>query len=253
MRNIIDLSGRQILITGASSGIGAATAITCSQIGAKVILVARREDKLQSVLNLLEGSNHKYYCFDLTQVIEIESFIKEMISECGPVDGFVHSAGISCRRPIRQTKPEIMKNVLDINLCSFIEIVRCITKRDSYNAGLSIVGVSSVSSLMGNKAKVAYSVSKAGIDAAIRCIAKELADVGIRANSVCPGIIQTDFYEQLKKVTGDSEDTIAGIERQYLGLGKPEDVANMIAFLLSDASRLITGASIGIDGGMLSS
>ncbi len=253
MKSVIDLSGKTILVTGASSGMGAQTAILCSQLGAKVVLVARREDKLQEVLGKLEGEGHMYYSFDLGNVDGIEDFIKQVITETGPLDGFVHSAGISSTRPLKMIKPNILREVMEINFNSFVEITRCITKRKCFNPGLSIVGISSISSTLGNQTKTAYCASKAAMDAVVRCFAKELAPNGVRANTVCPGMIDTAIYEKFKDNAGDSYDAKMRMDRQYLGLGKPIDVANMIVFLLSDASRLITGANIGVDGGMLSS
>lgn len=253
MKYLVDLSEKTILITGASSGMGAETAVLCSQLGARVILVARREEKLQEVMGKLEGEGHKYYTFDLSQVDEIEGFIKKMISETGPLDGFVHSAGISSTRPLKMMKPKHLREVMEINFNSFVEITRCITKKNCYNPGLSIVGISSISSTLGNQTKTAYCASKAAMDAVVRCFAKELAPNKIRANTVCPGMINTDIYEKFKDNAGDSYDAEVRMYRQYLGLGEPIDVANMIVFLLSDSARLITGLSIGVDGGMLSS
>ena len=252
MKSVIDLTGKQILITGASSGMGASTAVLCSQLGAKVILVARRTERLKEVTEKLEGSGHKYYSFDLGEVDEIEGFIKNVIAENGPIDGFVHSAGISSTRPLKMMKPKHLREVMEINFNSFVEITRCITKKNCYNPGLSIVGISSISSTLGNQTKTAYCASKAAMDAVVRCFAKELAP-NVRANTVCPGMINTDIYEKFKDNAGDSYDAEVRMYRQYLGLGEPEDVANMIVFLLSDASRLITGSNIGVDGGMLSS
>lgn len=253
MKNVVDLSGKNILITGASSGMGAETARLCSQLGAKVILVARREEKLVEVIGTLEGDGHKYYSFDLGRVDDIEDFIKGVIAETGPLDGFVHSAGISSTRPLKMIKPGVLREVMEINFNSFVEITRCITKRKCYNPGLSIVGISSISSTLGNQTKTAYCASKAAMDAVVRCFAKELASSGVRANTVCPGMIDTAIYEKFKDNAGDSYDAKMRMDRQYLGLGQPIDVANMIVFLLSDASRMITGANIGVDGGMLSS
>lgn len=253
MKNLVDLREKKILITGASSGIGAATAVLCSQLGAKTILIARREDKLQEVVKNLEGEGHKYYLFDLSQVDEIESFIKELVIDIGPLDGFVHSAGISSTRPLKMLKPEHLREIMEINFNSFVEITRCITKKNCFNSGMSIVGISSISSTLGNQAKTAYCASKAAMDAAVRCFAKELSSNGIRANTVCPGIIKTELYDKLKDYAGDSYDAKMKIYRQYLGIGEPNDVANMAVFLLSDASRMITGANIGVDGGILSS
>ncbi len=253
MKNIIDLTGKRILITGASSGMGAETARLCSQLGAKLVLVARREEKLIEVLTTLDGDGHKYYCFDLGKVDAIEEFVKNVIAEAGPLDGYVHSAGISSTRPLKMIKPSVLREVMDINFNSFVEITRCITKRKCFNPGLSIVGISSISSTLGNQTKTAYCASKAAMDSVVRCFAKELASVGVRANTVCPGMIDTAIYEKFKDNAGDSYDAKMRMDRQYLGLGQPIDVANMIVFVLSDASRMITGASIGVDGGMLSS
>lgn len=252
MKNIIDLTGKRILVTGASSGMGAETAKLCSQLGAKVALVARREEKLQEVLGQLEGKGHSTFAFDLSKIDEIEGFIKNLITEIGPLDGYVHSAGIPGTRPLKMLKPVNLQEVMDINFNSFVEVTRCITKRSCYNPGLSIVGISSISSTLGNQAKTAYCASKAAMDAVVRCFAKELAP-NVRANTVCPGMIETAIFEKFKDNAGDSYDAEVRLYRQYLGLGKSIDVANMIVFLLSDASRMITGSNIGVDGGMLSS
>ena len=253
MFNMIDLTDTKILITGASSGMGAETARLCSKLGAKIIMVARREDKLIEVEKTLEGSGHKYYVFDLSNVVQIESFIKQIVSECGAFDGFVHSAGITSMRPLRLLSVDVNRAVMDINYFAFVEIIRCITKRNCFNEGLSIVGISSISAKRGNKSKTAYCASKAAMDAAVKCVAKELAPKGIRANSVNPAWIKTDIYNQFLDKGGDSEDGNNIFARQYLGLGEPIDVANMIAYLLSDAARFITGSNIDVDGGSLSS
>ena len=253
MKNIIDLSGKTILVTGASSGMGAETARLCSQLGARVILIARREEKLREVMAGLEGEGHAMFPFDLSRVDEIEGFIKGVIAQAGPLDGFVHSAGIPGTRPLKLFKPTALREVMDINFSAFVEIVRCITKRNAFREGMSIVGISSVSSKIGSLGKTGYCASKAAMDAAARCMAKELAPNGIRANTVCPGLIETAIFQTFKDIAGNSQDAQAKLDRQYLGLGQPIDVANMVVFLLSDASRMITGANIGVDGGMLSS
>ncbi|MBR6400414.1 MAG: SDR family oxidoreductase [Firmicutes bacterium] len=253
MKNVIDLSNKTILVAGASSGMGAETAILCSELGARLVLIARREDMLCEVTRKLEGEGHRYYPFDLKELHNIETFIKDVIKETGALDGMVYSAGIPGTRPLRMLKPAALSEVMNVNFSAFVELVRCVTKKNMFNNGMSIVGISSVSSMMGSLGKTAYCSSKAAMDSAVRCMAKELAPGGIRVNTVCPGIIETDMFQSFQNFAGDSGDAQTKIERQYLGLGKPIDVANAIAFLLSDASRLITGASIGVDGGMLSS
>lgn len=253
MFNMIDLTDKKILITGASSGMGAETARLCSQLGAKIVMVARREEKLIEVEKTLEGSGHKYYVFDLSNVEQIEGFIKQIVSECGALDGFVHSAGITSTRPLRSLKVDIHRAVMDINYFAFVEIIRCITKRNCFNDGMSIVGISSISAKRGNQAKTAYCASKAAMDASVKCLAKELAPKGIRVNSVNPALINTEIYNQFVDKGADSEDAKNVLARQYLGLGKPIDVANMIAYLLSGAASFITGSNVDVDGGSLSS
>ena len=132
MYQMVDLTGKQILITGASSGMGAETARLCAKLGAKVVLVARNEEKLGAVLHELEGEGHRYYSFDLSNVEEIENFIKNMIAETGPLDGFVHSAGVTSTRPLKTLKPSALLAVMNINYFSFVEIIRCITKRNCF-------------------------------------------------------------------------------------------------------------------------
>lgn len=253
MKNIINLTGKKIVVAGASSGMGAETAVLCSELGAKVILIARREDKLQEIMQKLQGDGHRYYVFDLNNLNGIENLTKEIIKEVGSVDGLVYSAGIPGTRPLKMLKPAALNEVMNINFSAFAEMVRCVSKKNMFNAGMSIVGISSISSTVGSLGKTAYCSSKAAMDAAARCMAKELAPSGIRVNTVCPGIIETALFQTFQNNAGDSQDAKAKIDRQYLGLGKPIDVANAIAFLLSDASRMITGANVGVDGGMLSS
>lgn len=253
MFNMVDLTDKKILITGASSGMGAETARLCSKLGAKIVMAARREEKLIEVEKTLEGSGHKYYVFDLSNVEQIEHFIKQIVSECGALDGFVHSAGIGSTRPLKLLKPNVLKAVMDVNYFSFVEIIRSITKRNCYNSGLSIVGISSIASQQGNQTKTAYSASKAAMDATVRCLAKELHRNKIRVNTVNPAWINTDIYQEFLDNSGDSEDAKIIMSRQYMGLGEPIDVSNMIAYLLSDAAKFITGSNIVLDGGRLSS
>ena len=253
MEHIIDLTGKRILIAGASSGMGAETAALCSELGAQVIAVARREEKLKKVVDNLFGSGHRYCVFDLNEIGKIEGFVKTLVDEVGPLDGLVYCAGIPGTRPLRMLKPVALTEVMNINFNAFVETVRCVTKKNAFNIGMSIVGISSISSTIGSLGKTSYCASKAAMDAAVRCMAKELAPNVIRVNTVCPGIIETELFQYFKNNAGDSQDAQIKIQRQYLGVGKPSDVANTIVFLLSDAARLITGSSIGIDGGMLSS
>lgn len=246
-----DFSQKRILVTGASSGIGAAISKLLVDSGAEVIMVSKNKEKLASMADSLGVS--AYYPMDLSDVPSIAASIDRIIKEIGPLDGFVHSAGIGTVRPIKMCTYEFMKSMMDINFFSFIEIVRCITKKNSYRAGMSIVGISSVASQEGNQSKTGYCASKAAMDGAIRCMAKELAPKKIRVNSVMPGITKTSIYEQIMDNGGDSEDLKGILQRQYLGVCEPENIASTVAFLLSEEADYITGSAIAVDSGRLSS
>ncbi len=251
MKTIIDLSDKNILVIGASSGIGRQTAITLSQIGAKVILVARNEERLQSVICELEGAGHHYYPCDVSKVETIENLIKTIVAEAGPLDGLVYTAGMEAPVPLTQAKPDRVQEVFDINYFAFLETVRQATKKGRFNAGMRIVGISSVASVRGEKSRVIYSSSKGAMDAAIRCLAVELALKEICINSIEPSMIDTEMYLRFAERLGEGSVTYKA-NRQFLGMGQPQDVANAVAFLLSPASRFITGISLPVDGGFTS-
>jgi len=250
--NLVDLTGKKIIVTGASQGIGRDTAILLSKLGAKVILVARSQLKLQETISLCEGDGHTFYSLDLGNLDAIEDCVKNIINENGRVDGMVYCAGITNDRPLNLFKPEVVEEVMRVNLLGFIEITRCITKKNRYNSGMRIVGVSSTAGLRGSRAHLAYSASKAGMNGAMRCMSVELATKGIVVNTVAPGMIATDMYKVFLEGNGgeNSPANIGLLSRQYLGIGETNDVAAAIAFLLSPASKLITGVCLPVDGGL---
>ncbi|MCI9538614.1 MAG: SDR family oxidoreductase [Eubacterium sp.] len=253
MHNLVDLKGKRILVTGASSGIGKEIAVLLDRLEAETILVARREENLQEIVTGLQVEKSCYYTADLSELNKIEGLIKQIVAERGPLDGFVHSAGIASSRPLKTIKPDILDQVMKINFYSFVELCRCITARKRFSeTGCNIVGISSTGSILGNSSKTAYCASKAAMDAAVRCMAKELANKHIRVNTVAPSFIETDIYDSFLEKGEGSKDVELTMARQYLGLGQPSDVANLTAFLLSEASRFITGSTIGVDGGKLS-
>ena len=220
-------------------------------MGAKVILVARNEDKLLKTFCELEGQGHCYYAFDIGRTNEIEELVKRIIGDIGPLDGLVYSAGMEAPIPLRQVKIEKLNEVFGVNLYGFLEVVRQVTKKGRYNDGMRIVGISSVAAQCGEKSRVVYSSSKAAMDSAIRCLAVELARKGICVNSVAPAMIETEMFERFAGKLVEGTETYKA-NRQYLGLGKPEDVANAIVFLLSPAARFITGVALPVDGGFTS-
>jgi NAD(P)-dependent dehydrogenase (short-subunit alcohol dehydrogenase family) len=252
MMNPMDLTGKKIILTGASSGIGKSTAILLSKLGANLLLVSRNSAKLQETMEQMQKGNHKAIPFDLANINGIEEFLKDVILEFGAINGLVHCAGIRDERPLQMTKFDYLHEVMQINFYAFVELARVLSKKKNFVAGASFVAVSSVRGLKGDKALTAYSASKGALDSAIRAMAHELAAKLIRINSVVPSYIKTDMYEQYISTIGADAFNKNVLSHQYLGLGEPNDIANTIAYLLSDASRFITGTGLVVDGGYLS-
>lgn len=248
MDNIIDLKGKTIVITGAASGIGREVAIVTSRQGAHVVLLDISQEGLNSTLSLLSGDKHSAITTNLANLNELQDIVSDIVSKYGVIWGLVHCAGISSRKPLNMLKKERSENLMNVNFYSFVELVKLATKKDNFAFGGSIVAISSVSSIKGYKAKTEYCVSKAALDAAVRCFALELMHKYIRVNTIMPGVVDTPMALKAKKISqaiGNDAN-----EQQPLGNTHPQEVANLAAFLLSDATKTITGTSIRIDGGL---
>jgi len=140
-------------------------------------------------------------------------------------------------------------NIMTVNFFSFFELVKNFSKKKINESGGSIVGISSIAGRVGARGLAAYCASKGALESAIRALALDLAPKNIRINAISPGMIDTQIYDDLKDIVNNREFEAEITKRQILGVGKPEDVAMSTAFLLSDASRLITGTSLVLDGG----
>ncbi len=246
MSNIIDLSNKNILITGAGSGIGQETAVTASKVGAKVVVLDISEEGLNATMAMLEGEGHSMYVVNLCENEGIAPLIKTIAEKYGTIHGLVHCAGISSRKPLNVLTKDGFSKVMDINFYSFVELVRQATKKKYFAEGGSVVVMSSISSIRGYKAKTEYCVSKAAVDAFVRCMAAELADRKIRVNSVMAAEVLTPLAikaREMNAAVGASDFNAP------LGPSEPYEVANTICFLLSEATKTITGTSLLIDGG----
>ena len=242
--NPYSLEGKTILITGASSGIGKATAIECSKLGATVIITARNEDRLLKTLNELEGDTHQMILCDLSQK---ESII-ELVNKLPDLDGLVNNAGFTIARPIKFIDENDFNSLLNVNTVAPILLLTHLLKKKKLKSGGSVVFTSSVAGLgrtvVGNSM---YTASKGALSAFIANGALELASKGIRVNAVCPGMVETNI---LAAGTITSEQTESDkLNYPLKRYGKPEEIAWAMIYLLSDASKWITGSNFIIDGG----
>ena len=246
------MQGNIYLITGASGAIGGAVAKALDKRGAKLVLVARNVKNLNIFIKTeLIHSHHIAVAMDLEAIDLIEGKIKDLANSYGKFDGFVHAAGLGDVRPLKMTKPSFLLKILNVNFISFIEIIRAINSLKVRNETLRIVGISATGAFLGNATKTAYCSSKAAMNASVRCLAKELANKNVRINTVAPGATYSKMMNDVLKLPGGQEALDKITERQFLGVCKPEDIADGVLFLLSDESRMISGTCLPVDGGKL--
>jgi NAD(P)-dependent dehydrogenase (short-subunit alcohol dehydrogenase family) len=246
---MINLQGKHILVTGASSGIGKAFAQKAAALGASLLLWGRNVEKLVETYNSLQGSGHEYLAFDITEYSKVEQNIRQSVANGQRINGFVHCAGIEKTTPIKASTPEIFKEVFEINVFAGFEIARIISQKKFIDPlGASFIFLSSVKGKLGDPGKVVYCASKSALLSGVRAMALELANKKIRCNCVLPGIVITPMTERLfDTIPPETKQKI--IDKHPLGLGMPEDVANLICFLISDQASWITGSEYIIDGG----
>ena len=242
--NPFSLVGKTILVTGASSGIGRATAVSCSKMGAKLVITGRNENRLIETFHLLEGTDHQMFCADLVQPNELEKLI-DLLSK---IDGFVSVAGIANPLVLQFVEKEDVTNVMEINALVPIHLTRLLVQNKKLNKGASLVYISSIN---GNNCAYigssVYGASKTALTGFMKGVALELSPRGIRANCINPGMIETDLLK-----SGNIGEEELEKDRQKYPLkryGEPEEVAFSAVYLLSDAARWITGTSLKIDGG----
>ncbi len=247
-----DFQDKKFLIAGIG-GIGYSIANLLGQLNAELFVIDIDTEKMEYAKNNI-SSIKQCVCCDFSNVENIEDTINNLLIKSGTLDGFVFCSGITASRPFKMLKYKDIINVMNINFFSFVEIVRCITKKGCYNSGMSIVGISSVGAYLGNSSQTAYCASKAAMNGAVRSIAIELAPKGIRVNTVAPGTTDTPMFKNAKDDIGvDSEVFQRRLDRQYLGICQAEDIANAVVFLLSSMSRMISGSCLAVDGGKLTS
>lgn len=247
--NPFSLEGKTVVVTGASSGIGRACAITCSQMGAKVVLMARNEQRLAETLSQMEGEGHLSVSIDLTDFVHLKECVRDIVSKVGAVDGLVNCAGISTTLPFKLVDEKKLHEFFCTNVFSAIELTRHFCQMGNLSkTGASIIFLSSVMGCLGANGKSLYSMTKGALISAVRSLACEYARRKIRFNAISPGALLTPINQNLPHMK--DPEARASLEAQHLlGLGETTDIANACVFLLSDASRWVTGQNLIVDGG----
>ena len=245
MYNPYSLEGKTVLVTGASSGIGRATAIECSKLGAKVVITARHEERLKETLNAaLEGDGHQLILCEMTSDDDLTNLVETV-----PVlDGLVCNAGINKLVPIRQLKAEDLSHIFEVNTFSSIILLQKLMKKKKLAEDASVVYTSSISGIgAAAVGESMYIASKGALSAFVKAAALECSKKGIRVNAVCPGMVKTEMSDAYDLNEGDNED----LKNYPLGrYANPVDIAWAIIYLLSNASSWVTGTNLVIDGGL---
>jgi NAD(P)-dependent dehydrogenase (short-subunit alcohol dehydrogenase family) len=237
------LRGKDLLVTGASSGIGRAVAVECARAGARLVIAGRDQQRLNDTLTLLDGvsdGGHRTCAGDLTDEAQIE----RLVQAAGAIDGVVHAAGISSLSPMRMLRLSFMQNALDNNFLAPLMLTQQLLYKKTLRNNASIVFISSIAAHTGTVGLSPYAATKAALEGAMRCLALEIAPRGMRANALVPGTVDTPMVRA-------APDLLASQEKLYpLGVGQPEDVAHAAVYLLCDASRKVTGTQLHLDGGI---
>lgn len=242
MNNPFTLVGKTILVTGASAGIGRGIAVACAGMGAQVILTARNIERLQETLTQLEGEGHTYIAADLTNEAERVALVEQL-----PIlDGVVQCAGVGNRVPCKMLVQEDLDRVMKPNAEAPMLLQSLLLSEKKIKKQASVVFIASAAATMPVTGNAVYSASKAALVAYAKCLALELAPRQIRVNSISPTMVWTDLALVGATVEQLQEAQLAYPLKRY---GMPEDIANLVIYLLSNASAWMTGSNIEITGG----
>lgn len=243
------LAGRKILITGAASGIGAATAALFHSEGASLALVDRDWSAQRTLAP--EGANVFRYTCDVTDETSVKDAVQALIRDLGGLDGVANCAGISLRKPLEETSFGEWSQVIGVNLTGPYLVCRAAAPALKASGKATIVNVCSGASFRPTYHFSAYCASKGGLLMFTRAIALDLAPAGVRVNAVCPGVIDTPMIERAVARSPDPEGSIARFKSNAMQrYGTPEEIARVIQFLTSDASSFVTGSAYSADGGL---
>ena len=242
--NPFSLNGKTILVTGASSGIGQATAVECSKMGAKVVITGRNKERLAETFDSLEGFGHQSIPLDISDI----SGITQLVSEIPQIDGILNNAGITVAKPISFLSEGELDRILYINLRTPLLLTNLLVKKKKISKGGSIVFTSSIGRYIVAPGNSMYAASKGGLSAFMKGAALELAAKGIRCNAILPGMVETAIMkgkESISEEQWENNKQLYPLKR----FGNPKEVAWLAVYLFSDASSFMTGSELVIDGG----
>ncbi len=244
----MDFKDKTYIITGASQGIGKSAALALAERKAQILLVDIQKEKLDKVADEINGRNGKAAAYeaDVSRMDQVTDMLKQMISRHETIHGLVNNAGITRDGLLMRMKEEDWDKVLSVNLKGVFNLTKALIRHLAGNRYGRIVNVSSVVGQMGNAGQANYSASKAGVIGFTKSLAREVASRGITVNAVAPGYIATDMTQNLPESVKNDFIQIIPMKR----FGKPEEVASVIQFLLSDEAAYVTGQVVGINGGM---
>jgi NAD(P)-dependent dehydrogenase (short-subunit alcohol dehydrogenase family) len=248
--NPFSLEGKTIVVSGASSGIGRQCAISSAAMGARVMLLGRNEERLKETYSMMDKKQaHQIFKADLSKPEEVKLLATEILENAGRIDGLLNVAGISSTLLLKSVNEEKLHDMFSANVFSSVYLTKELTKMGHFSKdGGSIVFLSSIMGTFGETGKSVYAMTKGALIAGARSLACELAPKNIRVNVISPGLIITPINENLPHIT-DMEKLKRLEEMHLLGLGNPKDVANACVYLLSDASKWVTGTNLFVDGG----
>ncbi|WP_294591027.1 SDR family oxidoreductase [uncultured Bacteroides sp.] len=241
------LEGKTVLVTGSSSGIGRGIAVECSKMGARIILNGRSMQRLEETMTLLSGSGHSIIEADLSNQSEIEKLVQSIPQ----IDGCVFCAGIPQVCPVKHIKRGELEDIFSVNTLAPIMMTSALAKRKKITKGASLVFIESISGVyVGTRGDVSYNASKAALNGFVKGAALEFASQGIRVNAVNPGLVPTNILHLTNSMFSEEHHADIMLNSYPLKrLGKPEDIAYGVIYLLSDASGWVTGTNLVIDGG----